>query len=150
MLDNADTKSSALNIFSFFRRHLFMLKNTHIQISHVEHFLWDSGWGMREYFSIDIMIFPILKQFYEYLRISLPYSFESISYGENNVFTNTLKRVFDSIVIASNLVPRSKGLSRLFVCKDWMRKYCSKYLPPATILPGGGVVRDKWNIFRVH
>ena len=66
---------------------------------------------------------------------------------DSDAFTNTLKRVLDSIVIASNLVPRSKRLSRLFV---WMRKYCSKYLPPATILPGGGVVRDKWNIFRVH
>ena len=69
---------------------------------------------------------------------------------DSDAFTNTLKRVLDSIVIASNLVPRSKRLSRLFVCKDWMRKYCSKYLAPATILPGGGVVRDKWNIFRVH
>ena len=57
MLDNADTKSSALNIFSFFWRHLLMLENTHTQISHVQHFLWDTAGGMREYFSIDIMFF---------------------------------------------------------------------------------------------
>ena len=148
MLDNADTKSSALNIF-------FLFLTPRIPTDRSRMLSTFYGTLLGEWESIFLLIYHVLSFLETILWVLkvLPSTIlwkHHMGKTDSDAFTNTLKRVLDSIVIASNLVPRSKRLSRLFVCKDWMRKYCSKYLPPATILPGGGVVRDKWNIFRVH
>ena len=81
MLDNADTKSSALNIF-------FLFLTPRIPTDRSRMLSTFYGTLLGEWESIlywYIMFCPFLKQFYEYWRFFLPLSFESIIWGKPTV-----------------------------------------------------------------